>query len=241
MISAYGSYEFDDNATIVASKENVMLSSGGQMYARKLAHTVSGYLSASGQAAISTAMTALRAALAKPYQDFVFRTDAGSNSATTLLNSTSISGVRVVDGPNFSESRGAEYATMRHFEFTVEAEYPLDNTNNIILEFSESISFFGGGPKYVVKDAVIGPAQKQRTRVSTAYYATQQGTAVWYRRQNPVPPAPRWPNDLLEAPRVTPVSPMRYGKGFQGYRISWVYNFGSVNPLIGLPTAWPAG
>lgn len=234
---SYGSYQFDDNACIIASRAQVMKNAGGQMYSRLVSHEVIGYLSGSSQSAITSAMNQLLTALARPFQNLVFKQDDGSNSATILDNAASISGVTIVDGPNFVESNGAEYSTQRKFSFTAQAEYPLNNTNNLLLKFSEKIDFSGGGPKRVIKEAIVGPAQVQQVREQAAYYAVQSGSAEGYRSEPPIPP-PIWPDALLHAPEISRMSPDRVGRGYQRYEVSWSYRFGSPSPLVGRPNLW---
>lgn len=239
MIGYWGSlYTFDNNAIVIGERCHVNFNKGGQMMSVHREFDVRGYLSGADQTAITTAMNALKTALAKPYQDFTFKNDDTTNSSSVLLNSTSISGVTISDGPDFVLSnKGNEYGTQREFSFTVQADYPLDNTQNLLLEFSESMEFWGGGPKFAIMDAVEGKAQKHQYKTSTGFFCIQRGTIVGYRKEPPLPPC-RWPNDLLEAPNISPVSPEKFGKGYQGYRLSYSYRCGAVNPLIGKPTLW---
>ena len=215
-----------------------MKNAAGQMYAREFQHRVRGYLSGSSQSAITSAMNSLSAALATPYQNFLFKMDDGTNSATTLINGTSISGVTVIEGPDYAESVGSEYAFQRQFTFTVRAEYALPNTNNILLSFTESVDFSGGGPKYILREAVVGPPQKQQIREQTIFYARQSGSSEGYTKE-PVVPPPIWPRDQMEAVQVTRVTPDRVGPNkYQGYKVSWSYNFAASAPLIGRPHLW---
>jgi hypothetical protein len=213
-----------------------MKNSGGQMYARRISHEVKGVLSGSSSTEITQEMNALITALAVPYKDFILYHDDDSESATTLKNSGSISGV-TVDGPHFIETRGPQYATLRDFTFTVTAEYPLAGTNNFLLSFSESVTNDGGGPKFVVLEAVVGLPQKQQVREYTTYTAVQEGSAEGYKTWPTVPP-PIWPGDLLHAPMIRRMSPDKYGKGYQRFGLSWRYVFASPVPLTGLPHLW---
>jgi len=222
---------------VIASKIEVIKNAGGEMQSRRYRHDVRGFLSGSSQSDITLAMNGLISALAVPYQNFIFYQDDGSPSATTLMNGPSLSGVTVVEGPNFVESTGAEYATQREFTFAVEAEYALSGTVGLLLMFHEQLDFKGGGPRFVHREAVVGPSQKQRVREQTTYFVTQSGEAVGYKSVPSIPP-PIWPDSLVDAPDTMIRSPMKKGKGFEGYPVSWMYRFASSTPLSGVPHAW---
>lgn len=236
MYATYGSYQTDDNSVIIASRSEIMKNAGGQMYAKKLSHEVKGVLTGADSATITQEMNELMNALAIPFQDFVFYQDDGSDSATLLRNAGSISGV-TVDGPHFIESRGAQYVNQRDFTFTVSAEYPLDDTENFLLRFQESLTFSGGGPRYVVREAITGPPQKQQVREYTTYEAVQEGIAEGYQKE-PVVPPPIWPGALLFAPIIKRVSPDKKGLGYERFAVTWRYIFASPSALFGVPHLW---
>jgi len=170
----YGSYTGDSNASVIASKIEVIKNAGGEMQSRRYRHDVRGFLSGSSQSDITLAMNGLISALAVPYQNFIFYQDDGSPSATTLMNGPSLSGVTVVEGPNFVESTGAEYATQREFTFAVEAEYALSGTVGLLLMFHEQLDFKGGGPRLVhhrskgsgSRRLILSPSRAKRSATS---------------------------------------------------------------------------
>ena len=112
--------------------------------------------------------------------------------------------------------------------------------------WEESISFTGtGGPKFVMQQPLpelpgMLPAlpQKQIVASHTPYKAVQSGQAVGIFGP-PTPPLPLWPAAEHQELRVVdPKTPERMGNGYWRYPITWSYTFESVDPLIGLPTAW---
>ncbi len=233
----YGSYAWDANATTLTASSRTRVNEGGQPLSLIRSFAVQGYLSADGQAAITTAMNALKAALAVPYQDLKLLTDAGANSSDLLLNAGSLTGVVVTEGPAFGDSRGAEYSTIRSFTFTAQAEYPLTGSQNLLVSFTESLSFGGGMPTYAMRPAINGPPQRQLIYPRTAYRCTQQGMAVGFRAY-PTPAAAKFPAALKEAPEIRRRSPRRMGNGYAEYPVEWTYQFESVGPLVAVPTLW---
>lgn len=231
MQGSYGNFDFDDNAIVVGSRLSVLKNRGGEMYARLKQYDVEGYVAASGQAALSTAMNAVETALARPFQDFIFYHDDSTESAFILRNNDSISGVTVTDGPNWlADPRGSNFVNQMKFRFTVSAEFPLSNTNNLLLDFNETVTFDGGGPRFAVKECLVAAPQRQKIRTATVYRAIQQGMANGY-RSYPNPPPPLWPAALLESPKLEKKSPTLKGRDYEGFGITWSYSFASPGPL----------
>jgi hypothetical protein len=203
---------------------------------------VAGWLEADTQSDLSNLEATLRTALKYDRQDLKFLSDANATMAASLINSDSISGVRVVDGPNFPGDTGAEYATVRRFDFEVQAEFLVPGTEKAILAWNETISVIGtGGPvkrfrvpinaNFLVRQ-VISPRSIVR--------ATQRGQAIGHTAP-PVPPPPRWPDyELVDQRQAADRStPKRLGRGFVEYPVSWGYVFEADVPLVALPSLPP--
>lgn len=233
-----GSYQFDANATGLTTSTDLLLNGYGRPLSKQVKLTVDGFLAASGQAAISTAMDALTAALHTPFQDIIFYHDDATESALYLKNNGSISGVRVTRGPVWLEYRGADHATQKKFMFEAAAEYPTAGSANLLMRYTERLEFEGGGPLYIVRPAKRGPAQRQQVYQSTPYIVTQIGEAVGY---TAYPPKPLiiWPGKLKQAPKEVMTTPERVGpNGYQGHTRSWSVVYESEVPLIGTPHLW---
>ena len=199
---------------------------------------VEGYLSADGQAALTTAQNALEEAMKKQNQNLVFLDDNGTETATNLKSGGSIGGVRIIRGPDFTARESAEYATERHFSFSAEAEYPVSGADALLLDWTETIDIEGGGPMILHRPAVNGPPQKQILYMQMPYKATQSGSAKGYRRY-PNPPVPLWPAHLAKAPKAARTSPKRrLDNNYEGFGVTWHYEFESAGPLVGTPTLW---
>lgn len=234
-----GTYGFPVNATQIGATIETLINEGGQFYAQKKSLHVSGYLSVNGQTDSALQEAALRTALAIPYQNILFKNDDGTLSALGLVNLGSNTGVRITH-VDFPTTQGPEIATIRSFAFTAEAEYPYPLSAALLLSFTETLTFEGGLPIFAHRLAIDGPNQKQLVWPQDTFRATQAGTIVGYR----APPnvlvyaPPKWPYALKQAARISTTSPKRKGFGYEGYGVTYSYEFEDVAPLVGLPTLW---
>ena len=234
----YGSATFAVGSVDVTSFTEVLVNSADQPYSRRVTVQVQGFLDGDSQAGLTQDSQELYDALAVPYRDLILYEDSGGASALHLTNADSISGVVVTRGPDWPSSRGAEYVNYRSFAFSASAEYQLQGTARLLMEFSETISLGGGKPLFVCLPALNGPSQRQQTYKLMPWTATQSGTAVGYKGY-PLALPPRFPGSLKQAGRISRASPRRRGRGYEGYRVSWEYEFESPTPLFGLPALWP--
>lgn len=235
---AVGSYAFDANSVRVAGTSRLRFNPAGQQLSRISQLRVDGYLSASGQAALTSAQQSLQTALTSSYPDIVFYQDDGTTeSATSLKNVGSITGVRITDGPNFPAEYGAEYATLRRFNFTAEAEYPVGPSNRLT-RYHEQLEFSGGGPVFIVAPAKRGGAQRQQVYQFTPYRVIQRGAAFGY-LQYPPDPLILFPNRLRENPPYGLIAPNRVGQfGYEEWGKTWNIIYEAEFPLPAVPNLW---
>jgi hypothetical protein len=243
----FGPYAFPANQVTIATRIEVLESNGGSIYAHRHAWDVEGYLGTTQPLAVDAQkdlqgqMHALKVALLAERRDLILYRDDGSPSATQLVSAGSITGVKISRGPDFARTQGPEYATERQFSFSAYAEYPVTSNQSLILEYQETVDVSGGGPGIIHKPNLYGPPQKQITFAQLPYAATQSGFAVGYYRY-PTVPAPLFPAALKQAPRIGRVSPRRRRAvtpwQFEGYRVTWSYEFESASPLVGEPRVW---
>lgn len=233
----YGTYSFPINGCRVTSDAETRFSEGDTPLAIVVRMSVSGWLEADGQSALTSAQQSLESALQTPYLDLILLRDDGSESATILKNRNSISGV-TIRHLRFPGNVGAEYATLREFSFEAMAEYPASGSVNFLVSWEEDMSFSGGGAMYVHRPSLTGDSQKQLVYPRTHYTVVQRGQAVGY-RDWPIPPGPRWANDLKQAPEIRRFGPQRKGFGFINYGVAWSYTYESIREMIGVPNAWP--
>jgi hypothetical protein len=203
---------------------------------------VAGWLEGDSQTELSGQEALLRLALlGADRQDLTFINDTGGTTAVSLLNSQSISGCRVVDGPNFPGDTGAEYATVRRFDFEVEAEFIIRGTERRILAWTESVSITGtGGPVRRFRVPINANfLVRQQISPRSVIRATQRGSAIAH-TDWPAIPRPNWPlYELVDQRQIEAASPRRIGRGFVEYPAQWSYSFESDTPLVGFPNLPP--
>src|SRR5690348_9873277 len=239
MQALFGTYGFPVNGALIGTHTEVIRNAGGVPYKLKQSIAVTGSLLVAGQADAALQESQMRTALMIPYQDLKFLQDSGATTPVGLTNLGSLSGV-ICTRLRFPTTDRGEYATLRHFEAEFEAEYVYPTLNPFaqLLEFTETLSFEGGLPIFRHRLAVEGYNQKQLVYPQDTYRAIQSGTAKG-RIAYPTVPGPIWPFALKEAPKISNTSPHLDGLVFEGFGVSWHYEYEDIGPLIGLPNLWP--
>ncbi len=193
---------------------------------------------AGNQAAMTAAIAALQVGYSIQGQDLILCTDGGAASIHALVSAQTVGGVRIVERPSFPQGRGAEYSTFRNYAIAAEASYV--NTALGILEFRETISFSGGGPKFVLLETLTGYPQKQNVRQRTPFRVVQQGQATGLLGY-PIAPGPLAPGDVhQDQTEVRLIGPDFLGpvgqRAYTGFRTTWSYHMESANPIAGQPS-----
>lgn len=251
MYLRYGSYIHTSNEVEVTISHSALFNQRQVFYGVKHTWEIKGELRAASQALLSLAIVALEAAYSVNYQDLGLYTDSGSLTAHYLSNATTRGGVRVIS-LRYPKGNEGEYSLWRSYEITIEAETPeaVDPANQdqgqqpegqtLLQEWNETLSLSGGGPRRVFQQPLVGPAQKQVVATQTTFKARQSGSATGLNGY-PAVPAPKFPADEHEDQReIVYESPTRIegpaGAFFQNYKLTWSYQFESVDPLIGRPS-----
>lgn len=243
MYAKYGSYTHALSEGEVTFDVSRRWNDGGQHVARVVTAHIRGLLQAADSSSLITAMAALETAYRRQGQNFLLLLSDGSTVHQAMYNAGSLGGVRVIHGPSYPSGHGYEGGTFRTYEITLEAEYPDAASFGMLLAFTETVQFMGGGPRVVWREATTGLPQKQITAQATTYKAVQAGSAIGYRTR-PTPPAPIWPQYLKEQPNLPDMkSPRRSGPPgapmFSEFEVSWHYTFEADVRLAGEPHRWP--
>lgn len=157
-------------------------------------------------------------------------------SAHSLISANCLGGTRVVSPPSFPEGDGTEYATVRTVTIVVEGDILRVDAIGGLSEWSETLEFAGGGPRWVMIETRTGDPERQQTSQRTPYRVRQSGRAVGI-TQWPVIPNPIWPQHEHQERRIVLTgSPERIGANFTNWPVTWSYEFESSIGLSGVPT-----
>lgn len=232
MILYWGDYTHTANEAAVSISRNTEFSEDGLPKTRRDRWDIEGRYHADSQAALISGLSTLVTAYSTHGKDLYLKYDDGT-TLHYLLTADCVGGTKVVAGPSFPEGRGAEASTYRTYAISVEGEVELDESPGII-QWQETISWYGGGPMYTFLQVLNGLPQKQLVAQSTPYEAEQSGSAIGYGGY-PSPPNPIWYSELEMNPRITRGTPRRKGRGgnvqFVEFPISWSYKYKSIYPF----------
>ncbi|MBA2116785.1 hypothetical protein [Bremerella alba] len=235
-----GEYTHPIGEPQIAISKRPILNSGGVPVAHTVAWTIQGVLLGSGQADLDAKIDALTTAYARQNEDVVLLlSDGVTESQHTLKVRDTRGGVYVTQGPDFPQGNGPEYATRRSFAVQISAEVPVRGSIAAVMNFNETLSTAGGGPRYAHIETALGFPIKQQLRRATTYLATQSGTATGYAVYPSVPPPMFGHANLAQAPKITRRSPDWVGNSTRNFTVHWQYHFEAAAPLYGLPSVSP--
>lgn len=243
MYFKYGSFQHDDNSVEFSAMRTAKLDSGGVPFGQTETYKLRGEIRADTQAALTVAIDALKAAYAIPFQDLILYDNSGNETSHALKNSNTLGGVKVIEGPSFPNSLGAEYSIFRTFEVTLSADTPIAGQGqNSTVDWQESLTFVGtGGPRHVWQTLLTGTAIRQQVSELTTIKAVQRGQAVGY-ADYVAYPAGLYPIEVehQEQRVYDRGTPQYLGGGVRRYYpCSWTYVFEFNNPATGNPTGRP--
>ena len=243
MFFKYGSYTHAaDECSLVVTK-TPRFNEGGQQISTLERWDVAGFIQAASQAALTTAINSLASAYATNGQDATLLLNDGvTPTHHQILNANTLGGIRVVQAPSFPQGKGAEYSTFRSYSLVLEAEIPVSGYASLLVFFEESITFKGGGSRFVYLQTLTGLPQKQTVADNTPFMAMQQGRAVGYGGY-PTIPSPLWPTSEHRDQRdISHKSPRRHGPTgspqYSEYESTWSYQFEDSAALSGTPNVW---
>lgn len=239
----YGSHSHALNEAAVAIQREPLQTRGDFLYGFKETWTITGFLQADTTALLEVALNKLDFAYAFS-QNTIQLIDNNGIVARAMPGRTILGGTRVIGGVSYPQSgeTDAEFSTFRRYMIQVEGMIPANNVGaNTLLNWTEHLTFSGGGPRDIHLQPLTGLPQKQRVADSTPYRVQQIGSAVglgtW-----PTPPPPIWPAaENQDQRRITPKHPKRAGgltPIYLEYEVEWSYQFTDAQPLNGIPTLW---
>ena len=222
---AVGEVEFTQQRQAVRGQNNLVI---GARYV----WTLNGKLLTSDPA---SDIAAIEAAYALPITDAGLW-DQDSGVALFRLQANSLAGgIQVAEGPNFPPEPGH---LINHIPYTIVLEGQTIAGSGTpfgsgVLDFEETVSIIGGGPRFIVQETMLGPPVKQYTNQQTPTRMTQVGRALgkdyW-----PTPPAARWPeHEHLDRRQVSYTTPQDVGGGgamASRYQTAWAYDFTAAQP-----------
>lgn len=240
MILRYGGYSFEDAECLPAFYGRArQYNQRGRTQSVIKRLQIQGEIIAASQSLIDARVRQIESALALEGATVVLLLDSGSESAYKLDSGSSISGVKITDGPNFPQEDGkAHYATGQPFNMTFEAEY-LVSDGDPLVAYSESITKIGnGGPRVVWPELDNGPSIPQIVSTHTNVTVIQAGSAVGAAAYPfAYIPGPVFPQNLDNPDETTTVeTPRLTGSGFVDFPLNWVYRMTlNANPGVVIP------
>lgn len=232
MIYKHGDYTHPANQVSISSlTQSTNYNDFGLAESKTRTLTLDGTLIAGTQAAITAAISTLEEKYYEQAADSsgLYHDDGTTASAHVLDAEDSIGGIRLVS-LDYPAGDNAEYATQRSFRIVLETEVPLsedgetggsDLTN---VQFSESLSFTGGGARIIAGETISGPPIIQQVAAKTAQTIVQSGTST-ANGGYPTIPGPLFDYEVGSLRQVTFTSPKRVGSSLREYGASWSYTF----------------
>lgn len=231
-----GTYTHAVAESSITFSEEVLWSENNKRIGRRERWNIEGFLQAASQSALDTAIGTLKTQYRKDNETAVLLFDDGSETQHKMDTTASLSGVRVRFF-EFPFRNGAEYSTFRSYRITVEGEFT-DNINAGIIYLQDTLTFNGGGPRFVHKQTLAGLPQKQIVAQSTPHRVVQSGVALGHLGYITAP-SPLFPDDFKQdessVKRVGPDNVYALTNKATHYRTEWNYLFESVSPMNGNP------
>lgn len=164
--------------------------------------------------------------------------NAGTPTTHVLRPSAPGAVIRILNF-GYPVGNGTQYATERDYSLTLYLEEPpVQSFKTNIIRFRETLSMSGGGPVFDFFRPPRGLPIKFAKHEMVEFSAVQEGEAVGLYGYPNYPP-PMFPGALRSPPVLTPVSGSRAGQWGAEWPVAWRYEFGSTEPLRGLPNSWP--
>ena len=221
--------------------------------------TISADTPGAGEASLSTQIIALENGFQLSGIDVLFYDSQGNLTPHGVLSSNTVGGTRITAKPSYPQGEGAQYATVRWYEITIEWDLPGQAFASGITctEWNETVTFTGNCfPRFVYRPTLYGSPVRQTVQQATVCRATQSGNAVFLTLPGgpssaqilqTLIPGPLWPGYLhYDQNNYSQTSPTVLGPtnlagvySYLYYPVQWNYQFEASVPLAGVPRARP--
>lgn len=216
-----------NEANIVRVDKRSRLSPRGRRVQQILTFYVQGEIQGTGSTLLTACNTFLNQ-FQNDYGDLVLTMDDGSQTPHQMLNSQSVSGVRIMHR-SWSRGDAAELATKRTYSF--QAQSVIDDCEDDLVYATERFRYIGNcGPRFNYIDTYFGPFFFQ-TAIATAQTVLQYGSAIGY-STTPAPSGcifPEWEHQ--EQREIEYDSGQSQGQGQRFFETRWTYRMTSGVPL----------
>lgn len=228
-ILKYGAYVLPENSTFPAIRRVGTYNAARERFALTEEWTVRSEILGSGEVDLTTKINSFEAAMVDGNNLILYQSDGITPTAHSMTD------CRILGGPSYPNSTGPEYAVLRTVEVTFQSLTYLD-TSSGLSAFQETVTRTGGGPVKIMVPVITGPARRHQVQEQSPYFVTQSGTALGTGLTYPQEPGPLFPGSELVGVELSHTAPVIDGKTYRETR--WRYQFGSAQPLIGLPNEW---
>jgi len=232
----YGTYSHDVNEASIRISSSQLDNGGIEPLAKRIVWQITGHIHGTSQADLKTKILALETAYVDGKDATLLHNDGTTDSAHKLVSANAIGGIKVIAGPEYPIGDGAEYSTFRTFAVAIQGDFPLSALGtSTILDWHESVTFAGGGPRDIGIELLNAVPVFQRTQAATIYRAHQSGRAMGYKAY-PIVPSPHWPFAEMRPRRVIRYGTAQvFGTGANrtslNYPVEWSYEFESELPF----------
>jgi hypothetical protein len=246
MILSYGTHDFDDNEIQFAWNNKLVLGKAGRASHYVSQCKVLGVKLAVDAAALTTALTTLETKMAIHNVDLTFKDNTPANTVHVVTSTATLNGVRAIGGVTYPIGlpgvwgSQTEYANKRTFQVVFQWETSAAESN--LQFYEESIRLIGGGgPKFVIQEALTGVPLFQQVTQFSKQVAIQSGTAVGF-TSYPSFPSYAYSIGLLKQEKsfTEEVTPRDFHINTNAnYMIRWSYHFEAPSGISLITPALP--
>jgi len=229
MVLKYGSYTFNSETTVVPIEHRFEFDAQGRRDREVQSWRIRTVLQDTSTSGLNTKSSTLEAAMVNGSTLTLYY----PNGSTKTIHEVEDCTVSSISWPN---ATGPEYAVQRTVQVEIRGYVDATKDDDLV-SFQESISFSGGGARYVLQETITGTPVKHRVAENTIFRASQQGSATG-KTGYPSPPGPAFPGNEAEENPELGYEHSRTADGDDRYTLRWRYVFASAFEMQGVPSTW---